>query len=255
MQADHVPQTSIDVSSLTRAQSEQMQRQFHRAGIRFVMTTGTVTVPIRQADEAREVLAELSLQAPGVDTPFDDRPLHRGEIPGLGVPAERWRRLLGALVDGFVFALVALALSEVNVHSSAVWVVLGVISIAMVPFLGATPGKVALDTRVRDVATGRNPPVWRAALRWATPRWPAGWSPSSCTRCTTPTPGPPRCRSHCSPARINELTEHLKMHKKDHHSRRGLLMMVGRRRRMLDYVKNIDVERYRAIVAANGLRR
>ena len=55
--------------------------------------------------------------------------------------------------------------------------------------------------------------------------------------------------------RINDLTEHLKMHKKDHHSRRGLLMMVGRRRRMLDYVKNIDIERYRTIVAANGLRR
>ena len=55
--------------------------------------------------------------------------------------------------------------------------------------------------------------------------------------------------------RINHLTEHLKVHKKDHHSRRGLLMMVGRRRRMLDYVKKIDIERYRAIVAANGLRR
>jgi small subunit ribosomal protein S15 len=55
--------------------------------------------------------------------------------------------------------------------------------------------------------------------------------------------------------RINMLTEHLKVHKKDHHSRRGLLMMVGRRRRMLDYVRNIDVERYRAIVQANGLRR
>ena len=55
--------------------------------------------------------------------------------------------------------------------------------------------------------------------------------------------------------RINHLTEHLRTHKKDHHSRRGLLMLVGRRRRMLDYVKNIDVERYRAIVAANGLRR
>ncbi|MFM2076111.1 MAG: hypothetical protein RJA49_1, partial [Actinomycetota bacterium] len=49
--------------------------------------------------------------------------------------------------------------------------------------------------------------------------------------------------------------EHFKTHKKDHHSRRGLLKLVGRRRRMLDYVKNIDVERYRAIVAANGLRR
>ncbi|MEI8241059.1 MAG: 30S ribosomal protein S15, partial [Actinomycetota bacterium] len=56
-------------------------------------------------------------------------------------------------------------------------------------------------------------------------------------------------------ARINHLTEHFKTHKKDHHSRRGLLKLVGQRRRMLDYVKNIDVERYRAIVAANGLRR
>ncbi len=55
--------------------------------------------------------------------------------------------------------------------------------------------------------------------------------------------------------RITHLTEHLKVHKKDHHSRRGLLMLVGRRRRMLDYVKSIDVERYRAIVAAQGLRR
>ena len=56
-------------------------------------------------------------------------------------------------------------------------------------------------------------------------------------------------------SRINHLTDHLKQHKKDHHSRRGLLMLVGRRRRMLDYVRNIDVERYRAIVQANGLRR
>jgi len=55
--------------------------------------------------------------------------------------------------------------------------------------------------------------------------------------------------------RIAHLTEHLKVHKKDHHSRRGLLMLVGRRRRMLDYVKRIDVERYRAIIAAQGLRR
>lgn len=55
--------------------------------------------------------------------------------------------------------------------------------------------------------------------------------------------------------RITHLTEHLKMHKKDHHSRRGLLMLVGRRRRMLDYVRNIDVERYRKIVADLGLRR
>jgi len=55
--------------------------------------------------------------------------------------------------------------------------------------------------------------------------------------------------------RINHLTDHLKVHKKDHHSRRGLLMLVGRRRRMLDYVSKNDVERYRAIIAKLGLRR
>jgi small subunit ribosomal protein S15 len=55
--------------------------------------------------------------------------------------------------------------------------------------------------------------------------------------------------------RINHLTEHLKTHKKDHHSRRGLLMLVGRRRRLLDYVKDNDVERYRGIIARLGLRR
>ena len=55
--------------------------------------------------------------------------------------------------------------------------------------------------------------------------------------------------------RINHLTEHLKVHKKDHHSRRGLLMLVGRRRRLLDYVRRNDVERYRAIIAKLGLRR
>ena len=67
--------------------------------------------------------------------------------------------------------------------------------------------------------------------------------------------GSPEVQIALLTARINHLTEHLKMHKKDHHSRRGLLMLVGRRRRMLDYVRNIDVERYRAIVQANGLRR
>lgn len=55
--------------------------------------------------------------------------------------------------------------------------------------------------------------------------------------------------------RIDSLTEHLKTHKHDHHSRRGLLMMVGRRRRLLDYVKRNDVERYRALIARLGLRR
>lgn len=55
--------------------------------------------------------------------------------------------------------------------------------------------------------------------------------------------------------RINQLTVHLKAHAKDHHSRRGLLMLVGRRRRLLDYVRGTDVERYRAIIAKLGLRR
>lgn len=55
--------------------------------------------------------------------------------------------------------------------------------------------------------------------------------------------------------RITHLTEHLKTHKKDHHSRRGLLMLVGRRRRLLDYLAGIDVERYRSLIAELGLRR
>ena len=55
--------------------------------------------------------------------------------------------------------------------------------------------------------------------------------------------------------RINQLTEHLKTHPKDHHSRRGLLMLVGRRRRMLDYVRDRDIQRYRDLIATLGLRR
>ncbi|MBI5550415.1 MAG: 30S ribosomal protein S15 [Desulfobacterales bacterium] len=55
--------------------------------------------------------------------------------------------------------------------------------------------------------------------------------------------------------RISYLTEHLKVHTKDHHSRRGLLMLVGRRRRLLNYVKNNDVQRYRTIIDNLGLRR
>ena len=55
--------------------------------------------------------------------------------------------------------------------------------------------------------------------------------------------------------RINPLTEHLKMHKKDHHSRRGLLMLVGKRRRFLDYLKSNDIEKYRGLIAELGLRR
>jgi small subunit ribosomal protein S15 len=55
--------------------------------------------------------------------------------------------------------------------------------------------------------------------------------------------------------RIQYLTEHLKIHKKDHHSRRGLLMLVGRRRRLLNYVKYKDINRYRAIIESLGLKK
>ncbi|HHY62918.1 MAG TPA: 30S ribosomal protein S15, partial [Firmicutes bacterium] len=55
--------------------------------------------------------------------------------------------------------------------------------------------------------------------------------------------------------RINYLTEHLKVHKKDHHSRRGLLKMVGKRRALLDYLKDSDIERYRALIEELGLRK
>jgi small subunit ribosomal protein S15 len=55
--------------------------------------------------------------------------------------------------------------------------------------------------------------------------------------------------------RINLLTEHLRAHRKDHHSRRGLLMLVGRRRRLLNYLQRADLERYRALVRELGLRK
>ncbi len=55
--------------------------------------------------------------------------------------------------------------------------------------------------------------------------------------------------------RINSLTEHLRAHRKDHHSRRGLLMLVGRRRRFLNYLQRSDLERYRALVRELGLRK
>ena len=55
--------------------------------------------------------------------------------------------------------------------------------------------------------------------------------------------------------RISHLTEHLKEHKHDHHSRRGLLLLVGRRRRLLDYLARTDIERYRSLIKRLGLRR
>ena len=67
--------------------------------------------------------------------------------------------------------------------------------------------------------------------------------------------GSPEVQIALLTARINELNDHLKMHKKDHHSRRGLLKMVGKRRGLLDYLMRVDIERYRAIVTKLNLRK
>ena len=67
--------------------------------------------------------------------------------------------------------------------------------------------------------------------------------------------GSPEVQIALLTARINELNEHLKVHKKDHHSRRGLLKMVGRRRNLLGYLKKNDLEGYRALIARLGLRK
>lgn len=67
--------------------------------------------------------------------------------------------------------------------------------------------------------------------------------------------GSPEVQIALLTSRINNLTEHLKENKKDHHSRRGLLMMVGQRRNLLAYLQKNDIERYRSIVARLGLRK
>ncbi len=67
--------------------------------------------------------------------------------------------------------------------------------------------------------------------------------------------GSPEVQIAILTARIIELTEHLKIHKHDNHSRRGLLKMVGKRRKMLDYLHKKDIERYRAIIAKLGIRK
>ena len=67
--------------------------------------------------------------------------------------------------------------------------------------------------------------------------------------------GSPEVQIAILTARIQELTEHLKIHKHDNHSRRGLLKMVGKRRKMLDYLAKKDIERYRAIIAKLGIRK
>jgi small subunit ribosomal protein S15 len=67
--------------------------------------------------------------------------------------------------------------------------------------------------------------------------------------------GSPQVQIALMTQRINELTEHLRQHKHDHHSRRGLLKLVGRRRRLLDYLQRSDLEGYRALIKELGLRR
>lgn len=67
--------------------------------------------------------------------------------------------------------------------------------------------------------------------------------------------GSPEVQVALLTSRITELTEHFKTHTKDHHSRRGLLKLVGRRRRLLDYLKGQDIERYRATIERLGLRK
>ena len=67
--------------------------------------------------------------------------------------------------------------------------------------------------------------------------------------------GSPEVQVALMTQRINHLTEHLRVHKHDHHSRRGLLLLVGKRRRMLNYLRRQDVDRYRRLISALGLRR
>ena len=67
--------------------------------------------------------------------------------------------------------------------------------------------------------------------------------------------GSPEVQVALLTGRINHLTEHLKVHRGDHHTRRGLMKLIGRRRRLLDYVKENDVERYRALISRLGIRR
>ena len=67
--------------------------------------------------------------------------------------------------------------------------------------------------------------------------------------------GSPEVQIALLTARINDLNQHLGEHRKDHHSRRGLLMLVGRRRRLLNYLQRADLERYRALVRELGLRK
>ena len=71
----------------------------------------------------------------------------------------------------------------------------------------------------------------------------------------TGSPGSPEVQIALLTKRINDLTEHLKIHKKDHHSRRGLFKMIGQRRALLNYLTKVDIERYRSIIKRLGIRK
>jgi small subunit ribosomal protein S15 len=118
------------------------------------------------------------------------------------------------------------------------------------PFAG---GRFRIHPGVRDEALGPvpDPPDERSVPK----RMPNKTATITEHRLHGTDTGSPEVQVAILTERINHLTEHLKVHKKDHHSRRGLLMLVGRRRRLLDYLKRNDVERYRALIAKLGLRR
>ena len=132
------------------------------------------------------------------------------------------------------------------------------------PGAGATAGSALLEYGPsRDAVpvgsgSGRTCALARPSLSHSEvvlPTWPKSPRRSPNIACTRPTRARPRCRSRSSPSASRYLTEHLKVHKGDHHTRRGLMKLIGRRRRLLDYVRDNDVERYRSIIGRLGIRR
>src|SRR5690348_8675081 len=113
---------------------------------------------------------------------------------------------------------------------------------------GLTPARTGRS----NSAASRRPVYWRASL--AVENEVKGKLIAEHRRADKDT-GSPEVQIALSNARIRELTEHLKTHAKDHHSRRGLLLLVGKQRRLLNYLRDTDVERYRALVAKLGIRR
>src|SRR5207245_3172239 len=123
----------------------------------------------------------------------------------------------------------------------------------------------------RGLSPVGGPPPWYRAPSHQRPRRPLVRSQSTVVRPLRSMPdtaatisehrlhetdtGSPEVQIALLTERINHLTEHLKVHKGDHHTRRGLMKLIGRRRRLLDYVMANDVERYRGIIARLGLRR